>query len=60
MRRSHMTDAGLSMVAVAKVVLAILVAAAVLLVIGFALFSTGGSQPPDRGRGDRIELSRQR
>ena len=55
-----MTDAGLSMVAVAKVVLAILVTAAVLLVIGFALFSTGGSQPPDRGRGDRIELSRQR
>ena len=54
-----MTDAGLSMVAVAKIVLAIVVAAAVLLVIGFALFSTGGSQPPDRGRGDPIELSRQ-
>jgi hypothetical protein len=54
-----MTDAGLSMVAVVQVVLAILVAAAVLLVIGFALFSTGGSQPPDRGQGDRIELSRQ-
>lgn len=54
-----MTDAGLSMVAVAKIVLAILVAAVVLLVIGFALFSTGGSQPSDRGRGDRIELSRQ-
>jgi hypothetical protein len=53
-----MTDAGLSMVWVAKIILAILVVAAVLLVIGFALFSTGGSQPPDRGRGDRIELSR--
>lgn len=47
------------MVAVAKIVLAILAAAAVLLVIGFALFSTGGSQPPDRGRGDLIELSPQ-
>jgi hypothetical protein len=54
-----MTDAGLSAVRVAKFVLAILVAAAVLLVLGFALFSTGGSQPPDRGRGERIELSRQ-
>ena len=51
-----MTDAGLSMVGVAKIVLAILVIAAALLVIGFALFSAGGSQPHDRGRGDRIEL----
>jgi hypothetical protein len=53
-----MTDAGVSMVWATKIVLAILVAATVLLVIGFALFSTGGSQPPDRGQGDRIELSR--
>ena len=54
-----MTDAGLSMVGVAKIVLAILAVAAALLVIGFALFSASGSQPPDRGRGDRVELTPQ-
>lgn len=41
-----------------RIVLIVLGVIAALIVLSYVLFELGGENPPDRGRGDQIGLSR--